>query len=275
MRVLLVDDEEPGRINLRYALARHPQWQVVGECASAAAARELLARQEVDLVFLDVQMPKESGIDLARSLSALAEPPLIVFVTAFNVYAIEAFEVHAMDYLLKPFDDARLAQTLERAAAMLAQRQLAGFAPALRAYVAAQSATALSTTALSESVPPGSVPPQTLSPGYWQQVSVRSVGRIECIRLADVHWLEADGNYVKLHLEKRCVLYRMPLSRLEEHLDPARFVRVHRRAIVGAGQFAALSVVGDGSYLLTLRCGGTVAVSERHVEAARARLAAS
>lgn len=270
MRVLLVDDEEPGRINLRYALARHPQWQVVGECASAAAARELLARQDVDLVFLDVQMPKESGIELARSLSALAEPPLIVFVTAFNVYAIEAFEVHAMDYLLKPFDDARLAQTLERAAAMLAQRQLAGFAPALRAYVAAQSETIPS-----ESVPPGSVPPQTVSPGYWQQVSVRSVGRIECIRLEDVQWLEADGNYVKLHLEKRCVLYRMPLSRLEEHLDPARFVRVHRRAIVAAGQFAALSVVGDGSYLLTLRCGGTVAVSERHVEAARARLAAA
>ncbi|MBV6322272.1 LytR/AlgR family response regulator transcription factor [Duganella violaceipulchra] len=249
MRVLLVDDEEPGRINLRYALARHPQWQVAGECASASAARELLARQEVDLVFLDVQMPKESGIDLARSLSAMAEPPLIVFVTAYNVYAIEAFEVHAMDYLLKPFDDARLAQTLERAAAMLAQRQQAGFAPALRAYVAAQT-------------------------GYWQQVSVRSIGRIECIRLEDVQWLEADGNYVKLHLEKRCVLYRMPLSRLEEHLDPVRFVRVHRRAIVAAVQFSSMSVVGDGSYLLALRCGDTVAVSERHVEAARARLAA-
>lgn len=255
MRVLLVDDEEPGRINLRYALARHPQWRVVGECASAAAARELLARQEVDLVFLDVRMPKESGIDLARGLSAMAEPPLIVFVTAFNAYAIEAFEVHALDYLLKPFDDARLEQTLERAAAMLAQRQLAGFAPALRAYAAAQ--------------------PESASAGYWQQVSVRSVGRIECIRLEDVHWLEADGNYVKLHLEKRCVLYRMPLSRLEEHLDPARFVRVHRRAIVGAGQFAALAVIGDGSYLLTLRRGGTVAVSERYVEAARARLAAA
>lgn len=254
MHVLLVDDEEPGRINLRYALARHPQWQVVGECASVAAARELLARREVDLVFLDVQMPKESGIDLARSLSAMAEPPLIVFVTAYNVYAIEAFEVHAMDYLLKPFDDARLAQTLERAAAMLAQRQLAGFAPALRAYVAAQPAVAAS--------------------GYWQQVSVRSVGRIECIRLEDVQWLEADGNYVKLHLEKRCVLYRMPLSRLEEHLDPALFVRVHRRAIVGAGQFAALAVVGDGNYQLALRCGDTVAVSERHVDAARARLMA-
>ena len=248
MRVLLVDDEEPGRINLRYALARHPQWRVVAECASAAAARELLAQQEVDLVFLDVQMPRESGIDLARSLSAMAEPPLIVFVTAYNVYAIEAFEVHAMDYLLKPFDDARLAQTLERAAAMLAQRQLAGFAPALRAYVA---------------------PPS----GYWQQVSVRSIGRIECIRLEDVQWMEADGNYVKLHLAKRCVLYRIPLSRLEEHLDPARFIRVHRRAIVAAEQCATLSVVGDGSYLLALRCGDSVAVSERHVEPVRARLA--
>ena len=263
MRVLLVDDEEPGRINLRYALARHPQWQVVGECASAAAARELLSRQEVDLVFLDVQMPKESGIDLARSLSAMAEPPLIVFVTAYNVYAIEAFEVHAMDYLLKPFDDARLAQTLERAAAMLAQRQLAGFAPALRAYVAAQPA-APATQANTQA--------STTPPDYWRQVSVRSIGRIECIRLEEVEWLEADGNYVKLHLARRCVLYRMPLSRLEEHLDPAHFIRVHRRAIVAAAQLAALTVVGDGSYQLALRGGAMVAVSERHVDGVRARL---
>lgn len=255
LRVLIVDDEEPGRINLRYALARHAAWTIVGECASAAAARELLRTQEADLVFLDIQMPRESGIALARSLCQLEHPPLIVFVTAFNTYAVEAFEVHALDYLLKPFGDERLAQALERAAAMLAQRRLAGFVAAQRAYVAAHA----------EPQPP----PQQQ---YWQQLSVRSVGRIECIRLDEVLWLEAEGNYVRLHLARRALLYRMPLSRLEQHLDPARYLRVHRRAIVSVEQGASLSVSGDGSYRLALRCGAVVDVSERHVDAVRARL---
>ncbi|MGV7209632.1 LytR/AlgR family response regulator transcription factor [Oxalobacteraceae bacterium A2-2] len=253
LRVLVVDDEEPGRINLRYALARHAGWSIAGECASAAAARELLQTHPADLVLLDIQMPRESGMDLARSLCLLERPPLIIFVTAYNSYAVQAFEVHALDYLLKPVDDERLAQALERARAMLAQRRLAGFVEAQRAYLAAQD------------------DPQP-QPPYWQQLSVRSVGRIECVRLDEVLWLEAEGNYVRLHLARRQVLYRMPLSRLEQHLDPARFVRVHRRAIVAAGQGACLSVTGDGSYRLALRCGATVDVSERHAGAVRARL---
>ncbi|MFA9216456.1 MAG: LytR/AlgR family response regulator transcription factor [Sphingomonadaceae bacterium] len=255
LRVMLVDDEAPGRINLRYALARHAGWQVVAECASAAEARALLASQPVDLVFLDIQMPRESGLDLARSLLELAAPPLVIFVTAYHAHALDAFEVHALDYLLKPFDNARLAQALERAATMLAQRQLAGYAPALQAFLSSQSTPA-----------PG---------GYWQQLSVRSVGRIECIRLADVLWLEAEGNYVKLHLAQRAVLYRMPLSRLEAQLDPAGYLRVHRRAIVALNQLATLQVQGDSSYQLTLRCGATVAVSERHLEALRGHLGSS
>jgi two-component system LytT family response regulator len=254
LRVLVVDDEEPGRINLRYALARHAGWTMAGECASAAAARELLQTREADLVLLDIQMPRESGMDLARSLCRLERPPLIIFVTAYNSYAVQAFEVHALDYLLKPVDDERLAQALARARAMLAQRRLAGFVEAQRAYVAAHDAA----------------PPQP--PRYWQQLSVRSVGRIECVRLDEVLWLEAEGNYVRLHLARRELLYRMPLSRLEQHLDPARFLRVHRRAIVAAGQGASLSVTGDGSYRLALRCGANVDVSERHADAVRARL---
>jgi two-component system LytT family response regulator len=140
LRALIVDDEEPGRVNLRYALAEYPRWHLAGECASVAAARALLAAEPVDLVLLDVQMPQESGLALARELCQLAEPPLLVFVTAFNAYAVEAFEVHALDYLLKPIDDQRLAQALERAEAMLAQRQRAAYGQAVRAFLAAQDA---------------------------------------------------------------------------------------------------------------------------------------
>lgn len=250
IRALIVDDEEPGRVNLRYGLAGHAPWQVAGECASAAAARTALAGpdgQGIDVVFLDIQMPQESGLALARELAQRDEPPLIIFVTAYNVYAVEAFEVHALDYLLKPFDDQRLAQTLERAQAMLAQRQRANYGAALRAYAQPQ-------------------------PAYWRQLSVRSVGRIECVQLDEVLWMEAAGNYVELRLAARRVLHRVTLSRLEQHLDPACYVRVHRSAIVRAAQIASLAAHGDGSHQAVLRCGDTVPVSERYLAAVKARL---
>lgn len=252
IRALIVDDEEPGRINLRYALAEHPQWLVAGECAGTVAARAALAENDIDVVFLDIQMPNESGLVLARELAQLQEPPLIVFVTAYNVYAVEAFDVHALDYLLKPFDDQRFAQAVERAQAMLAQRQRANYGAALRAYAQAQA--------------PASQ--------YWRQLSVRSVGRIEFVQLEDVLWMEAAGNYVELRMAGRRVLHRVTLSRLEQHLDPARYLRVHRSAIVPVAQVARLEASGDGSWQAVLRCGDIVPVSERHLAAVKARLGA-
>lgn len=248
MRALIVDDEEPGRVNLRYALADHPDWEVVAECASVEAANAALATQQVDVVFLDIQMPRESGLILARALAAQPAPPLVIFVTAHIAFALEAFEVHALDYLLKPVNDERLAAALARAASMLEQRQRAAYGQALRAYVADNG-------------------------NYLRQLSVRSVGSIECIRLANVHWIEACGNYVQLHMGARSVMHRTAVSRLAERLDPAEFIQVHRRAIVRDDQLAGLEVTGDGTFCARLRCGARVAVSERYVDRARARLA--
>jgi two-component system, LytTR family, response regulator len=251
LRALIVDDEAPGRRNLRALLGAHGDWEVAGECASAAEARTLLASVAVDVVFLDIRMPRESGLSLARSLCEQAEPPLVIFVTAFNAYAVDAFDVHALDYLLKPVSGERLAQALERAAQMLALRQRGPYGAALRAYLQAQT--------------------EGGAQEYWQQLTVRSVGKIEWIRLGEVFWIGAANNYVELHTAGRVILHRQPLSQLEEHLDPALFLRVHRRAIVRAEQIAALAVKGDGSYLLTLRCGDEVAVSERYVQTVRER----
>jgi two-component system LytT family response regulator len=262
IRALIVDDEMPGRINLRYALAEHANWQVVAECASADAARQALeqqatAQQPVDVVFLDIQMPRENGIALAHSLCQQSEPPIIIFVTAYHAFALAAFEVHALDYLLKPFDDQRLAKTLERAAALLQQRQKAGYGAAVRGWVKdAEQAQAAA---------PGSA-------HYWQQVAVRSVGQIECIRLDQVAWISSAGNYVELHLDKRVVLHRQPLSQLAEHLDPAQFIRVHRTALVRISQAVSLASVGDGSFMLTLAGGDQVPVSERYVAGLRGRM---
>jgi DNA-binding LytR/AlgR family response regulator len=249
IRALVVDDEEPGRINLRYGLAPHAGWQLVGECASATAARAMLDAQAVDVVFLDIQMPQETGLALARELAQREEPPLVIFATAYNEHAIEAFEVHALDYLLKPFDDQRLAQALERAAAMLEQRQRAAYGRAMRAFAAPASA-----------------------PAWLQQLNVRSVGRIECVQVDEVLWIEAAGNYVELRLAQRRVLHRVPLARLEQHLDPSCFLRVHRRALVRVGEVAALERDAEGGSQLLLRCGDRVPVSERHLPAVKALL---
>jgi two-component system LytT family response regulator len=249
VRYLIVDDELPSRANLRLALAAHPDWRLVAECDGTAAAREVLAAQEVDVIFLDIQMPAESGLVLAREISRASAPPLIVFATAYSEHAIDAFEVHALDYLLKPLNDARLAQTVERIGAMLGQRQREAYGAALRDYVDAGQTKA------------------TL-----ERINVRSVGRIEQIRVADILWIESAGNYVELHLARRTVLHRITLNRVETLLAPGDFLRVHRSAIVRRSEIARLDSVGDGSYRLTLRCGATVAVSERYLGAVKSAM---
>jgi two-component system LytT family response regulator len=246
VRYLIVDDEAPGRRNLRLALACHAGWELAGECDGTQAARAVLAGTAVDVVFLDIHMPAESGLVLARELSLLAEPPLIVFVTAYSAHAVDAFEVHALDYLLKPVDDARLAQAVARSSAMLLHRQRPAYGAALRAYI--------------DPAP------------FAERISVRSVGRIEQVCVEDILWIESAGNYVELRLAGRTVLHRVTLNRLETLLDPRHFLRVHRGAIVRRDQLATLACTGDGTYRLALRCGGAVAVSERYVAALRAAM---
>jgi two-component system LytT family response regulator len=249
VRYLIVDDELPSRTNLRLALAAHPDWRLVAECDGTAAARAVLAAQDVDVIFLDIQMPAESGLVLAREISRVSAPPLIVFVTAYSEHAVDAFEVHALDYLLKPLNDARLAQTAERVGAMLGQRQREAYGAALRDYVdAGQEKAAL------------------------ERINVRSVGRIEQILVADIRWIESAGNYVELHLAGRTVLHRITLNRLETLLAADEFIRVHRGAIVRRSEIARLDTLGDGGYRLTLRCGAAVAVSERYLGALKSAM---
>ena len=247
VRALIVDDEAPARVNLRCALADYPAWEVVEECASVACAGRVLAQSDIDVVFLDIQMPGQSGLVLARALAASVAPPLVIFVTAHNAFAVDAFEVHALDYLLKPVNDERLGAAIARAALMLEQRQRAGYGQALRAYVADAGQ-------------------------YLQQLSVKSVGRIECVQLADVRWIEASGNYVLLHQAGRSIMHRTPLGRLVQRLDPASFMQVHRGAVVRLDQLQSLEAAGDGVYRLQLACGDTVSVSERYAAQIRQRM---
>ncbi|MFZ6731354.1 LytR/AlgR family response regulator transcription factor [Undibacterium sp. Ji42W] len=252
IRSIIVDDEEHARITLGYSLGKYPEWQVLSALKNAAAAREFIAQNRVDVVFLDIQMPRESGLELARSLAAQSRPPLIIFVTAYNAHAIDAFDLHALDYLLKPFSQDRFAKTLERAREMLSLTQQPAYAQALAACLVSSQHK-----------------PDELQPVYLQQVTVRSVGEMECIRLADVHWIGAAGNYVELHLGQHVVLHRVALSKLEEYLDPRQFIRVHRGAIVRTDQPVHLRVMGNGGYQLTLRSGDEVAVSKNYIDTLR------
>lgn len=246
MKALIVDDEAHARTNLRFALQSLPGWEVAGECASAQAARSYLETATADVVLLDVQMPSESGLELARELSRCDTPPLIVFVTAHRGHALEAFDVHALDYIVKPVDEQRLAQALERASNMLDQR--AAYTQALRGFV-------------------------DPSPGYWRELAVRSVGRIDRVNLSDVLWIESAGNYVELHLPQRSLLHRSTLSELERYLDPSQFLRIHRRILAPCSQLLAVRQTSEGSLELTLACGARLPVSERFGAAVKARLA--
>ncbi|MBY0572127.1 MAG: LytTR family DNA-binding domain-containing protein [Undibacterium sp.] len=248
-RVILVDDEDAGRITVAYALASHPDWQILGQFNNASDARDFLQNNVVDVVFLDIQMPKESGISLARSISLMSKPPLIIFVTAYNAHAVEAFEVHALDYLLKPFNPSRLASVLQSAHEMLEQRK--AYATVLEMYVQSQAQKR----------------------DQIQQLVVRSVGEMECIQLKDVLWISSASNYVELHLARRTVLHRMTLAAIETLLDAQEFLRVHRTVIVRTDQMQKVQVVGDGVYSLHLLCGHEVPVSERYIEQVRAKFA--
>lgn len=249
---IIVDDEEHGRTTLRYALEDHTQWKLLHEFDQPELARQFLKQNSVDVVFLDIQMPKENGISLARSISALPQPPLIIFVTAYNSHALDAFAVHALDYVLKPCNPKRFAETLQHAQDMLEQKH--GYALALQ--------HALSNIEQSAADP--TKPTPELS-----QLVVRSVGAMECIALDDVLWFSSASNYVELHLAKRSVLHRMTLTDLEKRLPSHSFLRTHRTAIVRITQIRQLSILKDGSYQLHLHCGDKVPVSERYLEQVR------
>ena len=248
VRYLIVDDEARSRTNLRLALLDACDWELAAECDSAAGARGAMQLHEVDVVFLDIQMPGESGLALAREIAARPTPPLVIFVTAYSEHAIDAFEVFALDSLLKPVGDARLAQAVERARAMLGQRQRESYGAALRDYADADAAQRM------------------------DHVNVRSVGSIEQIRFAEILWMQAASNYVELHLEARTVLHRITLNRLEALLPPADYLRVHRSTIVRRDQIARLATSGDGAWRLGLRCGAEVAVSERYLPALKSAM---
>jgi two-component system, LytTR family, response regulator len=234
-RVLLVDDEAVARRRLRRYLAHDDSVAIVGECADGASAVSAIRTLRPDIVLLDVQIPELDGFDVLRSLTP-EELPAVIFVTAFDRYALRAFDLHAIDYLLKPFTRERFALALARAKDRLRDREsddrLAALVEQLRAA------------------------PRT--PG---RVAVRSGPRIVVINWADVDWIEAADNYVTLHVGRTQYLLRSTLTALEGKLDAHQFVRIHRSAMVQVDRVTELVSETHGDFTVRLRDGSALTLS--------------
>jgi two-component system LytT family response regulator len=233
LRTLVVDDEPLARELLRKMLAEHGDVEVIGECASGTQAVDAVRAERPDLLFLDVQMPGLDGFEVLRELAP--ELPQVIFVTAYDQYALRAFDVHALDYLLKPFDEDRLARALDRARTHLrAGRQES------RGEVLA-------------------LLDELRGVRWWKERLVIRVGERAFLQpVADIDWLEADGKYVKVHVGKQSHTIRETMTQLCESLDPRRFLRISRSAIVNVDRIREIQPWFRGDYVVIMQNGAEV-----------------
>ena len=250
LRVLVVDDEPLARDCIRIALHRRDDVAVVGECATGEEAVEAIAALAPDLVLLDVQMPGVDGFGVVQRVGAERMPP-VVFVTAYDQHALRAFRVHALDYVLKPFDDARLGQVVEYARARRAARRDEALGRRLGALLADLHA--------------GGDAPRDDAPRDDAQHATRFCvsdgGRMRFVAAASVDWIDVDGNYVCLHAGGERYRIRATLAAVAERLDPRRFVRIHRSTIVNADRVQEVQPWFGGDYVAILRDGQRLRVS--------------
>ena len=238
IRALIVDDEELARDRVASLLAEQPDVEVVGTCADGASAVEMIERERPDLVFLDVQMPGMDGFDVVENLDR-DHVPAIVFVTAHDAHAIRAFEIHALDFLLKPFDQTRFEKALERA----------------REHLTHDKSSTIDSRLVSL------LEELRDERKYPERLIVKSSGRVFFVRSEDIDWVEAAGNYVKIHTKNEGHLLRESMKNMEAKLDPKTFVRIHRSAIVNIDRIKELEPWFHGEYIVIMRDGTRLTAS--------------
>lgn len=241
IRALIVDDERHARQKIRTLLASQPDVEIVRECANGDDAVKAIAEARPDLVFLDVQMPGRSGFDVLRDVGATVRH--VVFVTAFDKYAVQAFEVQALDYLLKPFDRARFEMALERVRERM--RDGVDLHEKLRELMA-QIAPA--------------------KPAPLDRIMIKSAGRITFLRVGEIEWIEAADNYVRLHAGRETHLIRETMTNLETQLDRRKFVRIHRSAIVNIDAIVEIRSLFHGDHSIRLRTGAEIPLGRAYRE---------
>ena len=244
IRVLVVDDEPLARDMLREMLQDDPQAEIVGESCNGREALDAIRTHKPDLIFLDVQMPELGGFDVLETIEP-ASLPYVIFVTAYDQYAVRAFEVQALDYLLKPFDQDRFDISWQRAKKQLMRDRNGG------------NMDQRIITLLEE-----------LKAGkkYLERLVIKAAGRIYFLDTAEIEWIEAEGNYVSVHAGKKSHLLRETITCLETQLDPKKFVRIHRSAIVRLDFIQELQPWFHGEYRVILQDGTQLTLSRNHRE---------
>jgi two-component system LytT family response regulator len=252
IRVIIADDEPLGRERLRLLLAEESWIDLVAECADSPSAIAAIEKFRPGLVFLDVQMPGGSGFDVIEAIGA-DRMPFVVFVTAFDRYALRAFEVHALDYLLKPFDRDRFRDTLARAREQIERRSNGELERRLLELV--------------QDLKPAAQP--------LERFVVKAGGRVFFVRADEIEWIEAAGNYVKLHVGADAHLFRETMNAVESKLDPDLFFRIHRSHIVNIERVRELQPWFNGEYVVFLRSGTRLTLSRGYREKLQDRLGRS
>ncbi|HXR99117.1 MAG TPA: LytTR family DNA-binding domain-containing protein [Pyrinomonadaceae bacterium] len=249
IRALIVDDEPLARRRIKSLLAHDQSVEVIGECSDGYKAVTSISELNPDLVFLDVQMPAMDGFEVIKTISA-EQMPTVIFVTAYDQYALKAFEVNALDYLLKPFDRRRFQKTLERAKAMIRGLKNGNFNNQLLSL--------LDDLRREQNIP--------------DRFIIKSGGRVVFLRVEEIDWMSTVGNYVRLQVGRDSHLMRETMTGMESKLDPVSFMRIHRSTIVNLDRVKEVQPWAKGEYVVIMRDGTRLIMSRRYRERLNERL---
>lgn len=252
---IIVDDEPLARRNIRLLLKDDPEIEIAAEAGSGREALSLIRKHSPDLVFLDIQMPEMDGFGVLENLEA-TQLPVIVFVTAFDQYALKAFEFHALDYLLKPFDDARFAKALAKAKLQVEQKELKDLSERLVALLEGREQR----------------PEEQPRTRYVSRLLIKSAGRVFFLKTDEIDYIQAEDYYVKLHVGRRGHLLRETMNEMEAKLDPSKFLRIHRSSIVNIERIREMQQHFNGEYIVLLHDGTELKLSRSRREQLRSLL---